>query len=222
MLDFIARFPVLHSIARKAVQAGLLFSNSERYWIDRYRIGGNSGRGSTAKLADFKADVVNRFVASRNVLSVIEFGCGDGQQLLLARYPRYAGYDISSDVIARCRDLFAADESKSFGLMADYRGGRAELALSLDVIYHLVEDDVYHGYMQTLFDASDRFVVIYSSNTDDAGLLDPHIRHRRFTDWVEQCRPEWKLVDLIRNPHPVRMLGLRGSFADFFIFERSK
>jgi hypothetical protein len=42
--------------------------------------------------------------------------------------------------------------------------GRFDLELSLDVIYHLVEDEVFDAYMRSLFAHAGRFVVIYSSN----------------------------------------------------------
>ena len=38
---------------------------------------------------------------------------------------------------------------------------RAELALSLDVIYHLVEDTVYESYMGQLFDSATKYVIVY-------------------------------------------------------------
>ena len=79
------------------------FKGSEVYWESRYRSGGNSGPGSFGELAGFKADVLNAFICSEGIKSVIEFGCGDGHQLSLARYPRYLGIDVSRFAIARCK-----------------------------------------------------------------------------------------------------------------------
>src|SRR5687768_6622655 len=62
----------------ESIIAGLSFLNSNQYWDDRYLIGGNSGAGSYDRLAQFKADVLNKFAYDRDVSSVIEFGCGDG------------------------------------------------------------------------------------------------------------------------------------------------
>jgi hypothetical protein len=41
-------------------------------------------------------------------------------------------------------------DAKTFALMSQYRGERADLAISLDVIYHLVEDRVFEDHMRTL------------------------------------------------------------------------
>ena len=82
------------------------WKGSGDYWQKRYLRGGNSGNGSYGKLAHFKAEVINRFVEEKSVKTVIEWGCGDGNQLKLANYPQYIGYDISSKAISICREKF--------------------------------------------------------------------------------------------------------------------
>jgi hypothetical protein len=67
----------------------LFFPGSGKYWDNRYKKCGNSGAGSYGKLAEFKADILNKFISKNNIQSVIEFGCGDGNQLLLANYQCY-------------------------------------------------------------------------------------------------------------------------------------
>ena len=198
------------------------FPGSAAYWEERYRKGGTSGAGSYAEFAEFKAEVLNEFVASSGVRSVIEFGCGDGNQLALARYPRYDGVDVSPAAVARCRERFAADATKSFGTTAEYDGRRADLALSLDVVYHLVEDDVFERYMRTLFAAAERFVIVYASDFDSApGATASHVRHRKFTLWVAANAPEWRLARHVPNRHPRRDDAPGGTPADFFVFERA-
>ena len=93
------------------------FLGSRTYWEERYAGGGNSGVGSYSKFAEFKAEVLNDFIVSNSVGSVIEFGCGDGNQLSLANYPRYLGFDVSATAIDLCHAPFAGDESKSFKLL---------------------------------------------------------------------------------------------------------
>ena len=64
------------------------FPGSQEYWVKRYEKGGNSGPGSYSELAKFKARVLNDFVRNEHVQSVIEFGCGDGNQLETRRVPQ--------------------------------------------------------------------------------------------------------------------------------------
>src|SRR5260370_40522100 len=131
----------------------ILFRSSAAYWERRYTHGGTSGVGSYGDLAKSKATFLNDFVRGHGIKSVVEFGCGDGNQLSLADYPSYVGLDVSRAAIGLCRQRFATDPSKSFFLydgtcFAD-RGGvfAADLAISLDVIYHLIEDQVFETYM---------------------------------------------------------------------------
>jgi hypothetical protein len=199
------------------------FKGSHQYWEQRYAAGGTSGVGSYGKFATFKADVLNRFVREHAVRDLIEFGCGDGSQLELATYPSYVGFDVSETAVQLCRGRFTADATKTFKLLGEYRGEQAELALSLDVIYHLVEDPVFDEYMRRLFAASSRFVIVYASNsTSVEGAFSPHVKHRRFTDWVALHEPSWKLAEHIPNAYPYRGDYQEGSFADFYIFQHTE
>ena len=106
--------------------------------------------------------------------------------------------------------------------MNEYIGEKAQLTLSLDVIYHLVEDKVFCEYMHRLFESAEEFVVIYSSETseNEKGQA-AHVKHRRFSEWVEKLEPEWKLRDHIPNKYPFTGDTKTGSFADFYIYEKA-
>jgi len=209
---------VVHYLRYRAASR---FSTSDEYWKKRYQSGGDSGTGSYGPFAEFKAEFLNSFVSEKGVRTVMEFGCGDGNQLRLARYPKYTGLDISRDAIAMCGKLFASDSSKTFLVTEDYAGQTAELALSLDVIYHLVEDAVFDAYMRRLFGSSTRYVIIYSSNTDQQEKLQTfHVRHRKFSDWVAHNQPDWRLTQHIPNKYPYDPISGDGTLADFFVFER--
>lgn len=197
------------------------FPGSEQYWVQRYRSGKTSGAGSYDRFASYKADVLNQFVRRQQIKTVIEHGCGDGNQLRAAKYPRYLGLDISPDAIARCKSIFAQDDTKAFKLASAYAGEQAELALSLDVIYHLVEDAVYTAYMHRLFACATRFVIIYSTNTSQQGLIQgAHLRHRRFTDWVEQNQPQWELFQHLPSPFGPNDSAAKQFSADFYFYRR--
>ena len=218
----------LHSIGALAARAArwllgkesLQFSGSANYWDNRYESGGNSGKGSYDLLAQFKAEVLNDFVRRNTIGTVIEFGSGDGNQLLLAQYPSYLGYDVSKTVIDRCRQTFANDPTKRFKIVDYYAGEMADLSMSLDVVYHLVEEAVFESYMERLFDAGRRFVVVYSSNYEAQPTRDaPHVRHRRFTDWIEKNRSAWRLVQHVPNRYPFDAKTGEGSPADFYFYQ---
>ena len=97
----------------------------------------------------------------------------------------------------------------------------AELGLSLDVVFHLVEDRVFERYLQNLFAAASRFVIIYSSNYDEV-IPNTHVRHRKFSDYVAAQFPEYSLFDKVEQRYPMKIHGEQdGSFADFYIYRRT-
>jgi SAM-dependent methyltransferase len=193
------------------------FSSSE-YWERRYRAGGHSGAGSCGHLAAFKAGVVNRFVADNAIADVLDMGCGDGRLLERLQAPRYVGVDVSATALAGCIARFPQHRFVSFAALD--ASIRAELALSIDVIFHLVEDAIFVSYMHALFAHATRFVLVYSSNLE-SDWSSPHVRHRRFTDYVADCRPEWRLLAHVPNRYPFDPERPDAtSFADFFVYGR--
>ncbi|MGV3631116.1 MAG: class I SAM-dependent methyltransferase [Bacteroidota bacterium] len=172
-------------------------------------------------MAHFKAEVLNAFVAEKGINSVLEFGCGDGHQLSLSQYPKYTGLDDSETAIERCRELFKADRSKSFLLYGSKEAKqiKTELSLSIDVIFHLVEDQVFEDYMKRLFAGAEKFVVIYSSNYDNSQTF--HEKERAFINWIEQNEPGWKLFRKTDNPYPYDPNDPDNtSKSDFYFFEK--
>lgn len=190
----------------------LHFGGSRDYWQQRYRRGGDSGIGSGGESARYKAGVLNAFVSKFGIESVVEFGCGDGRQLALAHYPKYLGLDISRDAVALCTSRFSGDATRRFGLVDEYPAARADLAVSLDVLFHLVEDEIYHNYMVRLFQAGSRFVIIFSSDEADAPRALPHVRHRPISrdialhfPWFEAFEPDLHMALPAPAPHDVPM-----------------
>jgi hypothetical protein len=56
--------------------------SSRADWEERYAVGGSSGVGSYGKFAEFKAD-------ANKINTIIEFGCGDGNQPRLTTYSKH-------------------------------------------------------------------------------------------------------------------------------------
>ena len=196
------------------------FPGSAAFWESTYQQGETSGPGSYGRLAEFKAEVLNDFVRTRGIRRVIEFGCGDGAQLRLGTYPEYVGVDVAPTSVERCSSSFVHDPTKRFYLADALPNdiGPFDLALSLDVIYHLVENSVFYTYMRRLFSHSRRYVVIYSSNYD-ARTHATHVRHRKFTAWVEKNAPHWQLERVLPNRYPVDPKQPdETSHSDFYFF----
>lgn len=221
----IKRIPVIGKTVTNVYRRFKRFPGSLNYWERRYKSGGDSGSGSHGRLAAFKADVINSFIKENNIECVIEYGCGDGSQLSLANYPQYIGLDVSHKAIELCKKRFSLDNSKKF-LVLDPKFYQknldvplSNLSLSLDVIYHLIEYEVFHQYMSYLFNSSEKYVIIYSSNHDETQHY--HEKARKFTKWIDKHAPDWRLVQKINNPYPYDPSNSDNtSKSDFYIFKK--
>ncbi len=195
--------------------------DSGTYWRKRYAEGDTSGAGSYGKIAEFKAEIINNFIKKNNINLVMDFGCGDGNQLTYLQIPHYIGLDVSKEAINICKKHFLNDKTKSFFLYGSQNDNsslsNADLSLSLEVIFHLVEDEIFEKYMHDLFSASTKFVIIFSSNTNKNGIIRaPHCKNRLFSKWIEENLSEWKLIEKIKNKYP------NESISDFYIYKKIK
>lgn len=200
--------------------------NSKKYWNERYSDGGNSGAGSYGRLAKFKADYINTFIKQNNINSVIDFGCGDANQLDLYEMNKYIGLDVSAEALTLCISKFHNDKTKSFFLydqsvFVDNNSiFSTDLSMSIDVIFHLVEASVFEKYMTDLFNASEKYVIIYASNHDESPEGTVHVRHRKFTMWIENNISGWELLSTKENAFPLKNDPENESFASFFTFKK--
>ena len=186
-----------------------LFPGSASYWESHYRSGGDSGTGSYGRSAEYKANFLNGFVKDHQINTVIEFGCGDGNQVLQFHFPSYIGLDISNAAIEKCIHACQGDPSKNFFIYSSKTEGlKAELAISLDVIYHLIEDEVYENYMRRLFGSATRYVIIYAWDVESD--MDYHVKHRKFSEWIENNVSEFRMLSKVKS----------SNFSDFYLYER--
>lgn len=203
------------------------------YWDRRYREGRTSGAGSEGDEGAYKAQYLTDFTHEHGITSVIDWGCGDGQVLELVRFPegiKYVGVDVSLTIVERMKEKFTSPYT--FVTTTDYlnsvdqlrermqastphtiRGHalRWRLALSMDVLFHLPDDQDYHEYLNCLFNSASRFVLIYSTNYD-GGRTARHVYRREFTPDIAERFPEWSLK-IVETP-------LREGLASFFVYEK--
>ena len=183
--------------------------NVKEFWNTRYRNNWRgSGEGSRGNLAIFKAWLVNSLITEKGIRSVVDLGCGDGEIAGLIDVRTYTGVDISPAAVELCNNRFATRSRRHFQTY-EQTVPYAELALSLDVLYHILDDDEYLLYLTTLFSAALDYVIIYSCNFD--GAERNHIRPRKFTDDIPS---EWGLELHLPNLYP------NESWSEFFIYKR--
>lgn len=174
-------------------------------------------------MAQFKASVLNNFVELNNISTVIEWGSGDCNQLTLANYKYYIGYDVSQTAVNICKKKFFNDSTKEFYYLSEnyINDRKADLSISLEVIFHIIEDKAFDLYMNNLFNSSNKYIIIYSSNSNNrkSGMF---VKHRKFTDWIDKFMSKtWRMIKYIPNKYSMnsKFNGTK-SYSDFFIYEK--
>ena len=170
------------------------------YWNKRYRRGKNSGAGSRGQWGDHKVDYVNRLIMGQKVDTLIDWGCGDGMLASRFQVAHYVGLDVSPFALGLCARACGFRPGWGWclydGFDSPWYLPPADLALSLDVIFHLVDDAMYYRHLELLF-TSAPLVAVHSSNRDEHGH--PHVRHREFTRDIPSG---WSLVEKARDKRP--------------------
>ena len=92
--------------------------------------------------------------------------------------------------------------------------------MSLDVIYHLIEDKVYDKYISNIIKHGSEYVIIYSANFEDNGEFSKHVKPRNFTR-NEKLLKTYNLEKIIENKYKSND-HTKGSFSDWYIFKLKK
>ena len=182
------------------------FTSSEKYWENRYKSGDNSGSGSFNEFAEYKASFINEIISKYKIQTVCELGCGDGNNLKYYKgFNKYYGFDVSNIIIEKNNKEF--DEKKyNFHLLNTIDIPHVDLVMSLDVIYHLVEDEVFKNHMSQLFNSKSKYVIVYSSDFDSKRKF--HVRHRK---WTNQIPKNFNLIKKTDIP-------AKGSSANLYFY----
>lgn len=218
-------------MAAKYNHKGIEFSTSSEFWEKTYRLGNTSGSGSYGRVAAFKAKTLNDFVARNNIKRVLDLGCGDGNQNALFDFPHYTGIDTSETIINKNKALYADTPHREFFQNDCSDGGadthvyQPDLVVSLDVIFHLIEDELYNAYMNALFHSGNRYAIAFTHKLP-AGEPVPETQsdHTKFRDvegWAIENAPDFQLIDCLPNPYINADDGLGKSPCYFYIFAKT-
>jgi hypothetical protein len=130
------------------------------YWDKRYANGGNSGCGSTGYLREWKWQTIELFV--NPIIEVIDVGCGDLSFWDLTTLPKgYVGIDASEVIIQKNRinnptlTFYHAESSTPLGIVAP-------VVFCFDMLFHIMDDDVYKRTIENLCRMSSEYIFIYT------------------------------------------------------------
>lgn len=174
------------------------------YWDKHYLSGGDSGAGSFGAYSSWKADIVNQVISTYRVNTVLEFGCGDGNQLLKFQIPEYRGLDVSSSAVDTCKEVFKNDNSKSFQVIrpgSNIDFSSAQLVMSLEVLMHITLEVDYLWTLEKIFESSGKFVLIQVPLFEYT--LFPKHSHEKYRDifrYLIDYLDSWSIIGLFVHP----------------------
>lgn len=173
--------------------------NSGKYWEDRYKQGGNSGDGSYNDYAEYKSEVINSIIEEYSIKSINEYGHGDGNQLKYFKgFSTYTGFDISPTVRVKCQNIYKDSKNIKF-IDSTNNFTTCDLVLSIDVIYHLVEQEVFEKHIKDLFSTNSKYVLIYTIDADKGSSQ--HVKARKTTSYIKDNIKNYTLLKTIPGFH---------------------
>tara|TARA_R110002074_G_scaffold5504_1_gene27194 strand:- start:273 stop:899 length:627 start_codon:yes stop_codon:yes gene_type:complete len=185
--------------------------DSTSYWENRYSNGGNSGRGSYNEIANYKAKIINNFIEKNNIKNLIDYGVGDGNQLSFLKCENIIGLDVSPTIIDQLKLIYGSDNTKQFYLVNNFNiTNKSTLVISCEVLFHLINIDIWKKYITNLFAYSNKYIIIFAADYDkDYGN---HCKCRKFTDYIKLNYQNWNLKTTIKKND--------SCLGDFYIFEK--
>lgn len=146
--------------ALEDLKRGIIFEKNN-YWDRRYKEGGTSGKGSIGRLKAWKWNTISRYINKPE--NVIDVGCGD-----LTMWDEmdwdlnsYIGLDISETIIKRNKQR--QPDFRFICTSADvYHELQGEVVLCLDLLFHIMDDDIYEKTLKNLCQYSEKWIFIYT------------------------------------------------------------
>lgn len=172
--------------------------NSKQYWETRYKQNGTSGLGSYNTAAAIKANYINSVITKYEIKTINDFGHGDGNQIgLLTGFENYTGYDVSKTIRNKCIEKYK--EQPQYSFISDYEKFiPCDLVMSLDVIYHIIEEDIYINYINNLFTLG-KYVLIYAVDKNETPS--EHVKFREFTGYISMHFQDFTLIETAPGYH---------------------
>lgn len=203
-----------------------ILTSSYQYWAERYintNFKNSSGNGRLKFRLRYKAKMLNKIFETYTITKIADFGCGDGLLASRLKCAKYYGIEINSEIVSNLKNKFFEKKEFEFSTKFESRWrNKIDASISVDVIFHLVEKDVYQKYMNELFSTDAKYVIIRAYNHESQGTgRNSHILHREFLNTVKKYFPNYNLI----NESPPRRRHIYLSDSDknqFFVFKKSQ
>lgn len=192
----------------------------KRYWDKRYSSGGNSGAGSYGEIFEYKNSFLLNFIKENEIKSIIDFGCGDGNQIKKFENIKYLGFDVAKASIRMCSEAYLNDVNKSF-ILYDPKFFvnnfiQSDLVVCLDVLYHIIDERDFIKTLSDILSCSSKYVVLFTSvdsYKNESYKTGAHVRHRDTMNYLKKFN-KFKVVSVEPKVDP------KLSSASFIVLEK--
>jgi hypothetical protein len=120
-----------------------------------------------------------------------------------ATLDEYQGIDVARSAVERCRELYRDHPNCRFDGYDTVEWKRYDLALSLDVLYHIIDYREYVSYLRRLFGCSD-YVLLYANREARPGEV-AHIVNRDNLGEIAKLDLPTELIE--QQQHPTKSTG---------------
>ncbi len=141
---------------------------SQKFWDDRYSSGMTSGDNGAGPLKDWQWEVLTKVAGE--IDDVIDVGCGDlrfwqDKDGMIRECKKYTGIDISQFMIEKHSRIFKIFDRPEWTFIhspADVyiEGLHARIVVCLNMLYHILNEDVFNNILKNLSLYSDEWVFI--------------------------------------------------------------
>jgi SAM-dependent methyltransferase len=133
--------------------------DNRRFWEERYTTNPElgSGAGSRGEFLDYKKELLSRLIATFDVRSILDVGCGDIKVVKDLDFTgEYTGIDISPTIIVRNRKLCPTWTFIEGDFLEVVRHERpvADLVIGYSVLIHQHDYNAYREFARELVDAA--------------------------------------------------------------------
>jgi SAM-dependent methyltransferase len=167
-----------------------------RFWEERYRTGGDSGKGSVGAYRKWKWKTIKKYINPKEK-SVLDVGCGDLQFMKGQKFKHYVGVDISSSIIEKNRAkrpdwAFLCADVATYGLR--FRPQPFDVVFCMDVLFHIMNDERYGILLDNLNRWAGEWLFIVSWAKNPLPYLHDYFQYYRdLKEWLGRL-PDFALV----------------------------
>lgn len=174
---------LFHNLIIKWRKEGNYKMNDLRtHFENRYYKKLGSGKGSVGQLREFKHKILNQYLINYNKFRFVDFGCGD-LSFWHGKPPKYyTGIDFARNIQKENAEKF--DREFITSNLAEVKGLFGEVVICFDVLFHILDEEVYFKILRNICNTSSKWIFIYTWIKESNNYMKDHQKYRNFENYL--------------------------------------